>query len=107
MIGSDATFFGSRMGALDVWKINFLLSPCPDLPEQQSDHARERMGLGVGRKSQGARGSDGVPILGPLLSRNQENWNLFYSFPKLLFFLFTPAVAAVGYPTSTSIPVGT
>lgn len=27
MIGSDATFFGSRVGALDVWKINFLLFP--------------------------------------------------------------------------------
>ncbi len=37
--------------------------------------------MGVGRKSHGASGSDGVPILGPLLSRNQETGICLTVFP--------------------------
>lgn len=97
MIHTDATFFGSRVGALVVWKLNFLLFSA----FSQSGSAWAAVGScqgadgsGVGRKFLGARGLDGVPIAGALLNRNQENWNLFYSFLKL-FFLFTSAGTAV------------
>lgn len=44
------------MGALDVWKINFLLSPCPDLPEQQVGSCQGADGLGSRQEISGSKG---------------------------------------------------